>query len=157
MTGTQRTSVYRITDRRCAAEAFFGKGGLYAAGRWHERGRLVVYAARTSSLALLEWRVHTRALPLGRTFVLIEATLPAGELVQLPEGEWPPDWWQTPPPPSTQRLGEAFLERGEALALEVPSAVNPLERNVVINPRHAGAAEIRVERTHVLQPDRRLF
>ena len=152
-----RTSIYRITDQRYEAEAFSGKGGLLASGRWHERGRLVVYAARTSSLALLEWRVHTRALPLERTFVLIEATLPTEAVVALDPSQLPTDWRRTPPPPSTRQIGEAFLEEGAALALEVPSVVNVLERNVVLNPLHAAAAEIEVERVEVLQPDPRLF
>ena len=153
----ERIPIYRITDQRYEAEAFSGKGGLLAGGRWHERGRLVVYAARTSSLALLEWRVHTRALPLERTFVLIEATLPAEAVVVLDPSRLPGDWQRTPPPPSTRRLGEAFLEEGTALALEVPSVVNALERNVVINPLQAAAGEIHVERVAVLRPDPRLF
>lgn len=153
----ERISIYRITDHRYEAEAFSGRGGLQAGGRWHERGRLVVYAARTSSLALLEWRVHTRALPLERTFVLIEATLPAEAVVILDPSRLPENWQRTPPPPSTRRIGEAFLEGRAALALEVPSVVNALERNVVINPLHAAAAKIEVERVEVLRPDPRLF
>lgn len=152
-----RTTIYRITDQRFEQEAFAGTGGLHASGRWHERGTLVVYAALTSSLALLEWRVHTRALPLQRSFVLIEASLPTEHIEHLAPADVPVDWRQTPPPPSTRRLGDAFLQAGQALALTVPSVVNPLERNVLINPRHDVAPTIEVVRTQVLQPDPRLF
>ena len=152
-----RTSLYRITDRRFESEAFSGKGGLYAAGRWHELGRLVVYAALTSSLALLEWRVHTRALPRERTFVLIEASAPAENLIRLDPGRLPADWRQTPPPPATHRIGEDFLAGGAALGLIVPSVVNLLEYNVVLNPVHPSIRDVRIQQSAVLQADPRLF
>ena len=41
-----------------AAEAFSGLGGLFGKGRWHTRGRLIVYAAEHISLAMAESLVH---------------------------------------------------------------------------------------------------
>lgn len=41
-----------------AAEAFRGEGGLSGSGRWHRRGRPIVYTATHRSLAMLEILVH---------------------------------------------------------------------------------------------------
>ena len=152
-----RLSLFRITDARYEREAFSGVGGLYASGRWHDQGIRVVYAARTSSLALLEWRVHTGALLLDRTYVLIEATVPDHAVRHLDADALPPGWDQTPPPPSTRAFGMAFLRRAELLALSLPSAVNPLERNLLLNPAHSDAALIEVVRVQPLRVDPRLF
>lgn len=37
-------------------------------------------------------------------------------------------------------LGDAWLQAAESLALRVPSAVLPQERNYVLNPAHEAAA-----------------
>ena len=44
-----RVSNYRLID---------GQGGLVASGRWHTKGRRVVYSAQSAALALLEMLVH---------------------------------------------------------------------------------------------------
>ena len=150
-------TLYRITDARYEDTAFSGKGGLYAAGRWHEQGALVVYAATTSSLALLEWRVHTNMLRLQRDYVMIEATIPAECVQHLHEMQLPEDWLQIPPPPSTQAIGAAFLRQATRLALSVPSVINPRERNLIINPLHPDTHRIEVIATTSLQIDQRLF
>ena len=152
-----RRPFYRSTDARYVETAFSGKGGLYAGGRWHEQGFLVVYAATTSSLALLEWRVHTNMLRLQRDYVLIEASIPTDCVQHLPDTELPEDWQHIPPPPSTQAIGATFLQQSSQLALSVPSVINPRERNLVINPVHPDMHRIEVVATAPLQIDRRLF
>lgn len=47
-----------------------------------------------------------------------------------------------------RQLGDEWLEAGETVALRVPSVLVPLQWNLIINPQHPSAAEIRVvERT----------
>jgi RES domain-containing protein len=41
-------------------------------------------------------------------------------------------------------LGEAWRASRSSLALLVPSRVIPLERNVLLNPRHPGMAEVKI-------------
>src|SRR6266700_2046416 len=51
-----------------------GEGGRRAEGRWHERGRPVVYLAEHSALALLEVMVHLEIDPndLPKEYQLLE-------------------------------------------------------------------------------------
>ncbi len=55
-----------MTHRNHAEDAYSGRGGLYAAGRWHRRGRLVVYAAESLALqvpsALFPTEAHNYVL-----------------------------------------------------------------------------------------------
>ena len=45
---------------------------------------------------------------------------------------------------SCQALGDRWLDQASTLALSVPSAIVPKERNLVINPLHRLAPRIRV-------------
>jgi RES domain-containing protein len=146
-------AAYRITDARFVDAAFSGQGGLYAPGHWHEQGTLVVYAATTSSLALLEWRVHTNQLPVERDDVLITFTLPSSLVKHLDETDLPSDWQQLPPPRTTQRRGMNFLTSGKHLALSVPSIINPREQNLVINPLHPHFKQLEQQEVALLRVD----
>ena len=44
----------RAAHARTGALAFDGTGGLHGSGRWHSRGRRIVYTASSESLAKLE-------------------------------------------------------------------------------------------------------
>ena len=75
--------------------------------------------------------------------MLVIAEIPDDRLERL-RAPLPPDWRTTPPPLSTVRLGDAWLDAKTAAALVVPSVVVPRETNVVVNPLHPGAASVRV-------------
>ena len=53
-----------------------GQGGLVASGRWHSRGRPIVYTADSNALALLEARVHIEQAGVPRTYQLLEIEAP---------------------------------------------------------------------------------
>jgi RES domain-containing protein len=44
----------------------------------------------------------------------------------------------------SQAVGDAWLRSASSLGLSVPSRVIPLERNVLLNPRHPAMVEVRV-------------
>jgi RES domain-containing protein len=56
----------------------------------------------------------------------------------------------------SQALGDAWLRSASSLALSVPSRVIPLERNVLLNPRHPAMAEVTVTLTEPFVFDDRL-
>ena len=60
------------------------------------------------------------------------------ELETLPQG-----WQAVPAPASLQALGTSWLRGGRSAALNVPSAVIPVERNILLNPRHPEAQRVR--------------
>jgi RES domain-containing protein len=56
----------------------------------------------------------------------------------------PADWQDSPAPESTRRLGLAWYQQQEALALRIPSVLVPLEHNFLIKPTHPRFAEVKV-------------
>lgn len=60
------------------------------------------------------------------------------------------------PPQESQALGDAWLHSASSLGLSVPSRVIPLERNVLLNPRHPAIADVKVALTEPFVFDDRL-
>jgi RES domain-containing protein len=56
----------------------------------------------------------------------------------------------------SQAIGDAWLRSVSSLGLSVPSRVIPLERNVLLNPRHPAMAEVLVSLTEPFVFDDRL-
>ena len=149
-------TVWRITTVRFAQTAFNGDGARLYGGRWNPKGREVVYTAESQSLALLELMVQDD--PLRAHYVLIPAQLPA----ELPEtridvDQLPDDWRTIDARDVLQALGLAWLEGGQTAVLNVPSAVVPAERNLLINPRHPDFSRIVIGEAQSLQTDTRLL
>jgi RES domain-containing protein len=123
-------------------EALDGEGGMRAAGRWHSRGRRIVYAAEHPALAILEVLVHLEIEPAAppRGYALFEIEIPARlrvERAKIASGMLDDE-------SRTRALGDAWLARGATPLLRVPSAAAPHAFNYLINPAHAGAAACRV-------------
>ncbi|WJJ93124.1 RES family NAD+ phosphorylase [Neopusillimonas aromaticivorans] len=149
-------TVWRITTTRFAQSAFSGEGARLYGGRWNPKGWEVVYTAQSQSLALLELMVQDD--PLRAHYVLIPAKLPA----DLPEtridvDQLPEDWRTIGARDVLQTMGQAWLQEAQTAVLNVPSAVVPAERNILINPRHPDFARIVLGEPQSLQTDTRLL
>jgi RES domain-containing protein len=120
-------------------EAFDGSGGLFSSGRWHSRGRRLVYTARSESLAKLEALAHFRP-SLAPALVLVEAEIPDGQIAVV--ASLPPGWNAVPETDVSRAIGDAWLAAGAALALEVPSVHSTTETNVLVNPAHPAFARV---------------
>lgn len=122
-----------------------GTGGLLHRGRWHNRGRPVVYLAQSAAGALLEVLVHIEAshpAELPRHYQLLEVEVPPGASVAdaaVPAG----DVWQRDLA-ATRRIGDEWLASGASLLLRVPSAVVGRTFNVLLNPGHPQAPACRI-------------
>jgi RES domain-containing protein len=147
--------VARAARAATGAEAFSGMGGLVVDGRWHSRGRLIVYAARSESLARLEALVHFNPT-LAPHLVLIEASLPDA-LVATVGGALPNGWDDVPDTGAARSVGDGWLRSGSSLGLEVPSIHARSETNVLINPAHADFAKLVTGVPLLLAFDRRLI
>lgn len=148
--------LWRLT--RQAHADLSGRGGELADGRWHTRGRPVVYCARTAALAMLEVRVHLD-LPLDLLpddYVLIQIEAPDDLEVQLVEVSELPDGWCRREE-FCRPFGDAWLRQATMALLSVPSAIIPVERNVLLNPRHRDAPDMRVADAVPFGWDERLF
>ena len=132
-------TAWRLTKAKYAASALSGYGSTLRAGRWHPRGRPVVYCATSPALALLETLVHVERPDLLRfDYVAVPVTLEEHYVERLGAGDLPADWRAWPHPGSTQALGARWFDERRSVALEVPSAVVPHERSVLLNPHHPG-------------------
>lgn len=149
--------VYRVT-RACYADltvvALSGVGGEHMAGRWHEKGRPILYSSQSSSLALLERLVHADEWIADRSPDRVVITLNVPDVsysgftaVDLAARD--PNW-RLEGNALCRRLGEIWLQKEVFCALVVPSAANPLEHNVLFNPRHQEFSDL-LNRNGVLQ------
>jgi RES domain-containing protein len=134
-----------------------GEGARLAGGRWNSPSRAVVYCGSSLALCVLETFVH---LPPAMRSV---DALPALIAVRI-----------APPPPeqmiraedlgavdvedvaACRAVGDAWVAQGAALALSVPSAVVPQERNIILNPAHPAMAAVAVVSQETFRLDRRL-
>lgn len=69
----------------------------------------------------------------------------------------PKDWNQLPYGAGARLLGDHWIRQGASLAILVPSAVLPAERNILINPAHVSFGQIRISEPETHAFDRRLF
>lgn len=118
----------------------------------------MVYAASHLSLSALEYLVHidVEDTPSDLIALAIEVPDNAGEVV-LSAGDLPDGWREMPPPPACAQLGDQWIAKNRALLLRVPSVIVPEETNVLLNPAHPRAGEVRVERTRPFAYDPRLL
>lgn len=124
-----------------------GLGSTFFDGRWHTRtGRQIVYTSASRALCQLEKRVHTCGLAV-KDQVLMRLDLPVeAVLLDVHDLGLVPNW--ATDIALTRSLGDEWLQRGISLGLWVPSFVEPLDRNLLLNPLHAHYAwiELSVER-----------
>lgn len=147
---------WRLCRAPYAADPLDGRGGLYTSGRWHTRGRRVVYASGSLALAALELLVHVDRTLLPPDLVQVEIEVPDRmKMDRDAVAALPREWRAHPTPPALQQRGDAWLASASAPVLQVPSAVIPEEFNLLINPAHPDAGRIRVVSKRPFTYDRR--
>ena len=138
--------LYRITPE-CYLENYRGFGASYRDGaRWNRAGQPALYFALSPATALLEMANY---LPSPRlvpdSYRLGTYEVPDSLPVHiLSDALLPSDWAEYPYPPSTHMIGGGWLDKGDEVALLVPSSAVPLglEKIVVINPTHKECSKI---------------
>lgn len=151
-------TAWRLTRRDHADLS--GQGGLVCDGRWHTAGRRVTYAADTPSLAVLEVLVHfdLTAAMFYEGFVMLRICWPASVQQRTLDAAELPDGWNTAAGERPCRpFGDAWLGSAETPILVVPSAIVPLQRNVIINPAHPAATAIGIADCAAFTFDKRLL
>jgi len=148
---------WRITTKREPGLAFDGEGARLYGGRWNRPGTRLVYGAEHLSLAALELFVHLDPEDEVRPLFRFRVELPDGSIERLPPSRLPANWRDYPAPYETAALGTEWAERGEALALIVPSAIVPEENIVLLNPTHAGFARIELHAGELFSLDSRMW
>ena len=125
-----------------------GEGARIFGGRWNRPGLPVVYTADNAALATLEVRVHLD-LPLDLLppdYLLIELELGSASFERT-EGL----------PADPAAFGTEWLASRRSAILEAPSAIVPECKNLLINPAHPQAGQVRVIRRRPFSFDARLW
>src|SRR5882757_4501974 len=118
-----------------------GIGGLRAAGRWHSRGRGIVYLADHPSSALLEMLVHMDRDLIPSTYQLLRIDIPPDiEIETLTAGDLSGNWRADTI--ASREIGDRWLDRSTSALLQVPSAISQRAHNFLLNPAHPDAATI---------------
>lgn len=137
-----------------------GRGGFRTSGRWHTRGRAVVYCAPNPATALVEVLVHLEIdaedIPVSLRYLEIETpNSTSKETVALRALA---TRWRTELE-FTQHIGDEWLASGRSAMLRVPCAIVPATMNILnilINPQHPDSAKIAIRRIHKQSIDSRL-
>ena len=147
---------YRIVKRRQARIAFTGEGARLTGGRWNSPGRRVVYLSSTLSLAAMETFVHLGDDALRLDYVYFEVEIPATVKIATLARK-PKCWRDEPPGNASMRVGDRWLQTGTSALLEVPSAIIPSERNLIMNPGHPDSTSLRIAAARAFQFDPRMW
>jgi RES domain-containing protein len=143
--------LWRISNHLSLA----GDNALRTPGRWHTRGRRVVYCAQSPAAALLEILVHfeigLQDLPVRYRLLKIEAPNEV-HVEHVSFDQLPADWPEKAE--LTRALGDGWLAKDSAALLSVPSAIVPETFNVLLNPAHQDAKHIVIVQAgeHVIDP-----
>lgn len=147
--------VYRFVSTRFP-DGLSCEGARRNGGRWNSKGVPILYCATSESLAMLELRVHAPH-PYPRTRLRFIIEVPDDAIDEAPVAALPRGWNKLPPSPASKRFGDEWVAFGSSLGLLVPSVIASEERNLLLNPAHAGFREVRLVKKNRLRLDMRLY
>lgn len=133
--------LYRISN----FADLLGIGGTLASGRWHSRGRPIVYLSDHPALAMLETLVHFELDSIDDvpdSYKLLRVETSVAEMNTVSERILGTDWATNEA--LTQNYGDLWLEQGSCPLLKVPSVVMPHSNNYIYNPAHDDAAGVTI-------------
>lgn len=133
-----------------------GSGGQRVEGRWHSKGRSVVYLADHASSALLEQLVHLDPEVAPSTYQLLRVEVPDNVSIDEADLSALPQNWRDQPD-ITRRIGDEWLIRRASCLLRVPSALSPRASNFLLNPACAAASDVRIVEAIVAPFDPRFW
>jgi RES domain-containing protein len=134
---------YRIVQAAWVDSAMTGEGARLFGGRWNPPGIPAVYLADSRALAALEIIVNAPLEVASLDWRILEIEIPDDRIEFVNPKDLPPDWQALPSSPGARDFGQRRLRSG-LLAISLPSAVIPEERNVLLNPLHPDAAKLRI-------------
>jgi len=147
--------VYRIAKKEYI-EDLSGNGAKRTGGRWNSKGIPVLYCASTSSLAILEKLVSIDMDLLPDDLCIAALEIPKSKILKIPEEELPKNWNHYPSPDALKSIGKSWIELGNFCTLQIPSAVNPMESNYLINVKHPLMEKIKIKEITLFRIDNRL-
>ena len=126
--------VFRITKSKRASD-ISGSGAALHPGRWNKKGTPVLYTGESKEIALLENIVHIPPMITPKLDILT-IEIPDSSILELTVHKLPPNWHQFPAPTILSEIGQDWIDKGEKLALKVPSSIIQSAKNIVLNCQH---------------------
>jgi RES domain-containing protein len=145
--------LWRISDH----PDLTGLGGYKRSGRWHNRGRKVVYLSDSPSGSLLERLVHLELDPEDVPEFYTRLKVAVSDDIAIEQID-PPDavnWILDEK--LTRSLGDAWLASGKTCLARVPSAIASEAWNYLLNPDHPDFSLVRIVSVTQERYDRRLL
>jgi RES domain-containing protein len=130
-----------------------GEGARLWGGTWNSPGLPMVYLSSSLALAALEVLVN---LPPRQRQPSEFPPLVALAVDIDPENVADPGLPARQEVAKSRTYGDSWLRSASSLGLSVPSRVIPLERNILLNPRHPAMASVKVAVTEPFVFDDRL-
>lgn len=145
--------VWRLVKEKHIETAFDGEGARLFGGRWNSAGLPVVYTSESLALATLETLVHLDAAAPLPQFLAFSLAVPISAIEAAP-----PETGGSPALAlaESRKIGDRWLKSGRSLALWVPSAIVPMERNLLLNPAHPGFDQLELSEPITFPFDPRL-
>ncbi|RXK86427.1 RES family NAD+ phosphorylase [Filimonas effusa] len=146
--------VYRFAHAKYAAD-ISGEGAKLWGGRWNNSGIPVLYTSEHISLGLLEVVANGVALHELQNIRLIEIELPNSAAThEVKLNQLKKEWWTDHE--FTQWIGSEILQANQHLLIKCPSAIIPMEHNILCNPLHKDFHKVKA-RIADFRFDERLF
>ena len=135
-----------------------GVGGTYVSGRWHTKGRPVIYCSEDPSTALLETLVHIEidAEDRPQIYQVLKIQSSHALSIERANARKLSEEWRTNMA-ETRAVGDTWLRIGKSLLFEVPSVLVPERRNFLINPLHSEMKKLRITARYSHPFDQRFF
>ena len=148
--------LYRITRERYAQD-LSGKVGQLLSARWHDH-LPIIYTSVNSSTCILEKLVHLLPDEIHHDLVISSLIVPEPlESEFIKAEQLPAEWKHYPGPDVLKRIGNAWLTGRSSPLLFVPSVIDPIAINVLINPLHPDSTTITIGTIDLFTFDGRLW
>ena len=148
-------TTYRIGDPDGRFPLYDPNGSALFPGRWNTAETPMIYTSEHYATAMLEKLVRSNGeIPPNQHD--IEITIPNGISYEVFDPAFLPDWMDRDAQ-SARKYGARWHKERRSLILIVPSIVARIERNVLINPDHPEAPQVRHGLHHPVWWDQRLF
>lgn len=149
--------IYRISKKQYIND-LSGEGARLFGGRWNKKGHSMLYFSESLSLCVLEILVHLDYQFLTKEYQCIEAEIPDKTIKPIVNhNDLKSVWRNNPPTIYTQQIGSDWLLENKNLAMKVPSAVLPVQHNILINPKHPNISDLKIIKQESLLLDERVF
>lgn len=138
-------------------QSLSGEGGLLYSARWHTAGQRIVYLAESPAGAMIEALVllELDETDWPRSYHLMQVDFPDSLSIETLKPT-PAKSWKTSLAAS-RKLGDEWLRSRRSALARVPSAILPETWNVLMNPDHGDAKQVRMLRTIRAEYDPRLL